>query len=449
VMLGGRYSYTATVLSLIAKDVKLDYRDYQARFTYDVTPRDRVSLLSLGSYDLLGQEQSGGVNVLFGTEFYRAAVRHDHAFERGTLRTDLTLGFDQSSMGDQGKAQSRSVSLRTAFDHSFGERATFRAGADANVEAYTSAPAFYVDADDPELRSFLTDNPERSDRSFGAWTDVVLEPTPDVQVTPGLRADLYQQAGTTAIAIEPRISARFRAGRRLTLTHAYGLVHQPPSFAVPLPGRAAAQLDTGLQRAFQTSSAAELRLGRALKASVTLFYNAFFSMTDGLSANRDGPPGSGADQRSLGSAYGLELYLYRPLGERLSGFLSYTLSRSMRSQGREHFPNAFDRAHVLNAALACDLGRKWQAGGRVVFYTGVPDVPQTGGLRAAPRLSAPPRRSPFFRLDLRLEKRWQLRERSWVAFVVEVMNATLSQDNFGGRDIGPITIPSIGLEAGF
>jgi hypothetical protein len=50
---------------------------------------------------------------------------------------------------------------------------------------------------------------------------------------------------------------------------------------------------------------------------------------------------------------------------------------------------------------------------------------------------------------VRLEKRWDLSRDVWLAFVTEIMNATLSQEEFGGQAVGPITIPSLGLEAGF
>jgi hypothetical protein len=352
-------------------------------------------------------------------------------------------------MGDEGTARSRGVALRTAFDHRFGERAWLRAGVDANVEGYSSKAPRYADLDDPEVQRFVAGNPSRTDRSFGIWSDVVLSPAAHVEVTPGVRADLYQQQGAQAFAIEPRISARFRASQRLTLTHAYGLVHQPPAFVVPLPGRAAAELDGGLQKAFQTSAGAELLLARNTKASLTLFYNAFFALTDGLSSAGQGPPGSGADQRSQGSAVGVELYVHRPLTRHLGGFLSYTLSRSMRSLGRERFPSSFDRTHVVNGALGYDLGRKWRAGVRVVFYSGAPELPEANGLIQPLRVSAPPRAAPFFRLDLRLEKRWTVGERAWLSFVAEVMNSTLSKESFAGQDVGPITIPSLGLEAGF
>ena len=33
--------------------------------------------------------------------------------------------------------------------------------------------------------------------------------------------------------------------------------------------------------------------------------------------------------------------------------------------------------------------------------------------------------------------------------VLEVMNATLQKESFGGEEVGPIVIPSIGAEMGF
>jgi hypothetical protein len=264
-------------------------------------------------------------------------------------------------------------------------------------------------------------------------------------VTPGLRLDLYQSRGASAVGIDPRIAARFEIGKRLTLVHTFGVAHQPPSFALPLPGRAPASLNGGLQRAIQASSGGEVELGSGTKLTGTLFYNLFSNMTDALATNTEGPPDAAIDQRADGAAYGLELFLYRSLTKSLGGFVSYTLSRSMRNIAGETFPSSFDRTHVANAAVAYDLGRKWRAGARLVFYTGTPVASEP----SAPRDESPARTDPFFRVDVRLEKRWDLSERVWLAFVTEVMNATLSKESFGDEEIGPITIPSIGLELGF
>jgi hypothetical protein len=151
--------------------------------------------------------------------------------------------------------------------------------------------------------------------------------------------------------------------------------------------------------------------------------------------------------RTLGHSYGLELYLKRALTSKFGGFVSYTLSRSTRSFENRSYVATFDRTHVLNVALAYNLGRGFRAGSRVMFYTGLPGV-------ATPDKPDGGRLPAFFRLDLRLEKRWQLGSSAWISAVAEWLNATLSKEAVSTRctlagceaqTIGPITIPSWGV----
>ena len=107
-------------------------------------------------------------------------------------------------------------------------------------------------------------------------------------------------------------------------------------------------------------------------------------------------------------------------------------------------------AHVFNAALSYDFGRGWRAGARVTVYSGLPRAPDPTS--DATRLDA------FFRLDLRLEKKWTLAKGFWISAVAEWMNVTMTKESFGTSctlqgctetKIGPITIPSLGVEGGF
>jgi hypothetical protein len=272
-----------------------------------------------------------------------------------------------------------------------------------------------------------------------------------------------------------------------------------------VPGFQPGGLSGGLQTAAQESLGVEWELGGGTTATATGFHNGFFNMSDALGVrqptlegcppgsfpsdtlagdpgaepartpncnnrfapgtvggDRSGGGGQGAESpstqrtiqaieaRTSGNAYGFELFVRRKLTERLGGFLSYTLSRSTRTHQNQLFLTAFDRTHVLNAAVAYDLGRNWRAGTRVVFYTGNPKLPTPGdpGTRLA----------PFFRIDLRLEKRWQLGRKTWLSFVAEFLNATLSKEQVGtsctlegcqATLIGPVSLPSLGVEGGF
>jgi TonB family protein len=452
VLLGGRYSYTALIVSLIAKEAKLDYRDYQARVTYDVTPRDRVTLFGFGAYDLVGEVQDGTTNVLFGSEFYRLDLRYDHSFEGGSsIRAAVTLGFDQTKLGQLRNTQDRMVGLRLALNHPLSPRVKLRAGVDGVVDAYSASAPMYTDPDNPDTRRFDELFPARSDLTSGLHAELAIQPDDSLEVTPGVRVDYFRSAGASQVGIDPRISARVKVTDSFHIVHAYGLAHQPPAFVIPIPGLDIGKLSSGLQTSLQTSAGVEIDLPESTKLTANLFNNAFFDMTDVLGVqNRAGNRDDDFAARSSGRAYGFELFLHKKLTSRLGGFLSYTLSRSTRRVGRAEFPSAFDRTHVANAALAYNLGRNWRAGTRAVFYTGIPKNRRDVVVEGQPRTTSSDDRDPaFYRIDARLEKRWTFGSSTWLSVVLEMLNATLRKEILNGEEIGPISVPSIGLEGGF
>ena len=452
-LVAGRYSYTAAILSLIAKDTRLDYRDYTARVTYDVTPDDRVSMLAFGSYDLVAQTAAGIESVLFASEFYRLDTRYDHRFgPRTNVRVAVTGGFDQTRIpGQPRNSQDTLGSVRVALTHLASDSVTFRAGGDATIDHFTADTRPYADPDDPDTKRFNALFPPRDDVNFGTWADVKLVLGP-WEVVPGARVDVYNSSGTTAVGVDPRIGSRLHVAKPLHVIHTFGIAHQPPSFLIPIPGLAIGSLRGGLQRSIQSSAGVEIDLPEATTATVTVFDNVFQNMSDTLGVAQGGNvvDRSLRESRSLGSAIGGEVYLKRKLTRRFGGYVSYTISRSTRSVDREHFLSAFDRTHVANVAAAFDLGRLWRAGTRFTIYTGTPVIPPgRNGLIPPPRSLTPERDPLFYRLDLRIEKRWNLTKTTWLSFVAEVLNATLHTEVLQGQTIGPVTIPSIGVEGAF
>lgn len=459
VLLGGRYSYTAAIISLIAKGVKLDYRDFQARVSYDLTPKDQISVVGFGAYDLLAQERNGISTIGFGTEFYRSELRWDHRLgSDGRVRTAVTLGYDQTAIGGERNAQDRMLGVRTDFENGIARHVRLRAGVDSLADAYRVTNPIHDDPDNPNSQRFRNLFPPRKDAVLGAHAELGIEVQKGLWVNPGMRVDYYMSGGATAVGIDPRISARLKLSDKFAIVHAYGIAHQPPSFVLPVPGLALGSLASGLQTSYQTSAGFEWGIARSTVLTTTLFNNIFANLTDALSVPEN--RAQGINQRTQGRAYGLEVFLHRKLTQSLGGFLSYTLSRSTRRLGDSKFPSAFDRRHVLNAALAYNLGRRWRAGTRFVFYTGAPKrlaATTTSTDSEAPEATAavsqlvaePPRDPAFYRIDLRLEKLWPLGKAGHISFVAEVLNATAQKEVFNGEAIGPIMVPSIGVEGGF
>ena len=451
-LVAGRYSYTAAILSLIAKDTQLDYRDYEARATYDLGENDRVSLLTFGSYDLVGQTQAGIDNVLFASEFYRLDLRYDHRFgPNTTARVAVTGGFEQTRIPNQPRNSKDTMgSARFELEHVANAHVRLRAGGDVTRDGYSSDTRPYSDPDDPTTKKFNALFPPRNDVAAGLRADVQLD-LGIWELVPGVRFDLFSSGPTSKIAVDPRIASRLRVAKLVHVIHTFGLAHQPPSFLVPVPGLAVGNLKGGLQQSIQTSAGVEVDLPEATTATLTVFDNVFQNMSDTLGVSQGDPVDSAFNEpRSLGSAVGMEVYVKRKLTKRFGGYVAYTLSRSTREVGREKFLSAFDRTHVGNVAAAYDLGRSWRVGARFTLYTGTPVVPPGGNALIPPPRSLSPDRDPtFYRVDLRLEKRWNLTKTAWLSFVAEVFNTTLRKEVLQGREIGPVTIPSIGLEGAF
>ncbi len=79
--------------------------------------------------------------------------------------------------------------------------------------------------------------------------------------------------------------------------------------------------------------------------------------------------------RGNGYSYGLELYAKKQEG-RLTGWVSYTLSKSMRkipgiNEGKE-YPSSYDRTHNVSLVTNYDLTKRWVFSTTWVFLTGTP-----------------------------------------------------------------------------
>lgn len=482
-LVAGRYAYPGLVLQLFAPEALLRYWDYQSRASYEVTPDDRLTLFSFGAYDYLGEVQpDGSTETFFNTMFHRVDLRWDQRHGANTnSRTALYVGLDRTQ-GEEGTfLRDRLMHLRHQLDYRASDQATYSVGADFALDHYDVR---FTDQEDQDDIGRLF--PPRTDYAMGTFGQVEWKPERWLTVTPGLRVDWYYSNAAYALAVEPRASARYDVAKHWRLIHALGVAHQPPAFVIPLPGFQISGLEDGLQRSVQHSAGVEADLPWDITGSVTLFQNAFFDMTDALSRRgrneeeeETGGSGSGSgdggsddgdddaeqfSERALGHSYGVEVYIRRRLTKAIGGFISYTLSRSERSINRESFPSGFDRTHVLNLALSFNLGKRWRAGTRAVFYSG---YPLSSDALAGVRSEHPERIPPFWRLDWRLEKRWRLGKTGSWALVFEVVNTTLNketidvecdrfEDGLGNtsqtcreEQIGPVTIPSIGVEAFF
>lgn len=513
-LVGGRFGYPGLLLSVFAPDTRVSYWDYQGRFGYRLTDRDTISLFAFGSFDEILQRERDGIydNVgrigeqvgefypLFRTQFHRFDLRWDHRIgSTGTVRTAFTVGFDNSLVGQKdGHSQviAQIVAGRTEYEQRLASNVKVRAGADVWFSSYNVEAGRQIsDSGDEELISF----PTKTDVNFAVRGDVIWRVHPKIEVIPGIRFDYFsttpkfaagpfKNAGAAGtISVDPRAASRITVTKDLALLTTFGVAHQPPSTAIPVPGLDIGTLADGLQSSLQASQGIEMKLPLEFTLNVTGFVQNYFNLTDQFATciNVNGNRGENCiTDRVRGRGFGGELLLRRDLTKRITGWISYTLSRSTRGTNGpqvngvalpgESFAaykqgevlSEFDRTHVFNLVGAVDLGRGWRFGARFYLYSGRPYTSKHINNVPIPPYNVD-RLPPFWRIDLRVEKQWKLGERGRVSFVVEGLNMTFNREAFAAtcpsRDVpdriiqncdeiqylGPVAIPSIGVEASY
>ena len=508
-LVAGRYSYTAALISLAAPNAVLEYWDYQGRVTWNLGDKDQIGVFAFGSYDFFGEKRpSGETRTAFATQFHRIDARWDHELpNRGRLRVAATIGSDETGTEELAGVRDRLIGTRVYFEQPVGKRALVRGGADMMLDHYDLVTPDKEGQSDSQTSLY----PPRNDLVLGMHLDAVLQPADRWEVTPGLRLDLFESVrnlrevtraerkrseNSARPSVDPRLLSRLRLAKAVTLVSTLGVSHQPPAFFVPVPGLQLGRLSRGLQTSVQASQGLEIALPLAFTLTPTFFYHRYLGLSDfattcGITDDSTGDEeGDCLDKRVAGRTLGFEVLLRRSLTQKLTGWLSYTLSRTTRQttlaaydlpsllagglEGRSpksvtygEVAGDFDRTHVLNVIGAYDLGRSWRVGLRFFYYTGRPYSRRIYGYTIPPfnELRFP----DFYRFDARIEKAWRIGAKGRVAVVFEWLNATLRKeatsvtcgpnartfqealqsDDCRFDEIGPITIPSVGVEGIF
>jgi TonB family protein len=239
------------------------------------------------------------------------------------------------------------------------------------------------------------------------------------RIVPGVRLDYTKD--TKQWDVDPRVVVRqdFPGTPRTTLKAGVGIFTEPPA-----PQQTNAVFGTpGLvtQRAYHYDVGLEHEFNEHIDASL----DGFYKQLDHLVVQSVGSTGSGL-------VYGGETLLrYKP-DAHFFGWLSYTLSRSVRRDGPGQPLRLFqyDETHVLTVLGSYKFGRGWEFGARFRLISGYMDTLEQYGyydenigtniaLQQYPQFQY---RLPIFHsLDLRVDKKWQFSWGSIGAFL-DVLN---------------------------
>jgi hypothetical protein len=452
VAVAGRYGYPAALLNALQEDVRLQYWDYQVRVDHGLGG-GRLTLFAFGSYDSLVTHETpvegepprdSGRLVL---TFHRLDARRAGGLAGGRLNARLGVGVDDTETpGDDDQRfaiHSRRMMPRLWYERTFGA-VDFEVGADGEVAAHR--PDVVLAAPAGEQAAFLRD---RTPVVIGSWAGLAVH-AGRLVLRPGVRVDAYQESGARAVDVGPRLEVRVRASDAVWLKASGGRFSQMPTFPLEVPGFEGFGLaDLGLQSSWQGALGVEAQLPAAITLDASSFLHRYV-LTDIRDPEIGNPLLNDFLTRRDALSYGLELMIRRPPTSRTYGWISYTLSRSLRAYEGGVITDAdWDQRHVINV-VAGHRWRRYTFGGRFHLHSGRPVT--VDGARPLEFARLP----PFYQIDLRVERRFVF-DSFTLDLYLETVNTTANQQVVTLRrtPVGlqhegfRIVLPSLGVRGEF
>jgi TonB family protein len=448
VAVGARRSYLDALLPLFVPDDDAfaltqapRYWDYQALLDWEPTRRDRLRFLASGSDDVLGVLLAdpsasdpairGGISSHFLHHGLQARWTRElgegavHSLSPGIVytETEANVGPSIDLRFASLLAQLRDeLSVRLGPDHA----ASF--GADVQLVAIDNDVTAPEPPDDRQAPNPIAGEPIRhyEDRgsitNAGVWGELDLDVTSRLKLLPGLRADWF---GTIhAGSIDPRLRARYRAHRRLSLQAALGFYSQPPRGYQIVPGFGNPHLEP--ERGLHGLVGFEEEIGGPFSLEASLFVK----LLDDAAAP---DPTTNFASTGRGRTFGGEWLLRLRPALPAFGWVAYTLSRTeFRDEPESAWRlGPYDQTHILTVVLGTAIPGGWELGVRYRYTTGFPEAPVIGAEFDADNdvyrpISDPVRMTripPFWALDVRLAKRFRWIGLAWTAWL-DVQNAT-------------------------
>lgn len=399
------------------------YYDYQAMIKKDLGSHESVRLVFFGSDDVIAilnkspnaSDPAMGGDLNAHTAFWRAQARYQTDWDGGrtSLRALASYGFDSTSLGSGARFRevvSHPLSGRLELSQQICHGVTANVGLDLLYESYDLhlrlAPQRRPGQPDLAAIDTPVEVSHAGSRLLpGAYTEWEITPAPGLRIVPGVRLD--HDDATKRWDLAPRLSARLDLTHgfpRTTLKAGAGLVFQPPTplETDPVYGQPGLRSNRAIHY--------DLGLEQDITPQIELSVDGFAKSLDRLVV-------PGGQNLGSGYVYGVETLVRYKADERFFGWLSYTLSRSMRRDLPSDPLRLFqyDQTHVLTVLGGYKLGHGWQVGARFRLISGPLDTTSSYGAydaTAGAQLSVdanPPygQRLPLFhQLDLRVDKRW-------------------------------------------
>ncbi|NLE00101.1 MAG: TonB family protein [Fibrobacter sp.] len=505
-----RRSYIGNILGYIAKNVApSDFSPLAAPFYYDYLLKSNmkfggkhnVAVTFFGSNDVLSlimpSLQAGSADV----DALQDRIENRMAFTlllasyqvpiNAQCKNDLktSIVFENGTGAFFGYAKwnyrSRNLYIKDEFKYKFSDYLSLLGGLDLWFQKYNQSSVIPT-----YERIFFKDTINQTFGLIAPYLQLETKPVPELTLKTGLRYDYYPELNYNGSLIpefwqyrskglkkglsgEPslRISAVYQFTPKQNISFAIGTYSQTPqplglaihdSLGNPeLPATKARHISCGYTNRFTEK----------LFADVQLYFNRQWNIPELISSEDyfANPTGHLFYGNGKGRMYGAELSIKNNFTDNISGWLSYTLSRSERFSESEsrYVPYDYDQTHNMQFFISATLPCEWKTGARIRYTTGNPYSPAIDRIYDetnrfyrpvyGPENSA--RNGSFFQIDFRVDKKFIFN--NWVLngyidmsnvlwFLYKSPEITIYNYDYTQRtSVSTPFVPSLGIRAAF
>ncbi len=471
VTVGGRYSYTGLLLTLMSQNAYLNFWDYVTRVQHRFGNDHRLKVTLFGAQDEMGDGRNEE-NRIF-VDFHRAAVRYTIPTGDHRLTIGLDLGADRldtPASRDEGEAiedsnglnnleaeEEQAAALReysirplVRWTTELSESLSLEAGADLEVRPVVNRTR-EDDAEEP-IRARPEDfiSPPETKYVYGLYHAVNLK-LDRWLLTPSVRADYYENIDK--LGLDPRFGARYALNEMTTLKGHVGLAHAQQRFYVPIPGLGDLELQSPLQESWQATVGIEHNFGGGFSLDANMYgaYRRHMTATvfetdengEIVKDTSQGPaPFEDVEETfeipvQNGRAFGAEVIFRKRRTAQVFGWLAYTLQRVERKLGEDWIIDPLDQTHIVNLVVSWRFAPDYIWGVRFHYNTGRP-IRETNE-----------RLDGYFQIDTRFDI-LTVADTYQVDFYIDVINLTYEPEQLS-EDGDPVRfiLPTIGAHGTF
>lgn len=506
-----RRSYMGDLLGLAVK--KIDaieipvmvapyYYDYLVRADIDLSPYQKLFFTLFGSKDALelvvpsvnagSTEVDAMIDRVSNTDAFNMVMAgHDAIVENrweNSFRTALIQGLGNGLLLGVLKWEYKyyELMIRDELSYSISDQLKITGGFELWMKKFRQNTIFPT-----AERIFFRDTIDMTSGIASPHLQLEYRPIPSLTVKSGFRYDYYPEIKKKASLLpefwnyqffdnrigfraEPsiRLSAKFQINKKHALTAALGTYNQTPQPLGYATHDTLGNSDFPVTKARQVMMGYNWKINEIISADLQVYHNqqwdlpVFTGLDQLLSLNSLSPVFKNGGK---GKMYGLELFIQHDQGRNISGWISYSLSKSKRysTKDKRYIPYDNDQTHNLQCVVNYRFKKHWQAGSRLRFVSGNPYTPVVDRVSDLTNRFFIPvygeknslRNNPFCQIDLRVEKKFVYDK--WILTgYLDLINAlwlvykspeitVYNYDYTKKTTLSVPVIPSLGLKADF